>query len=270
MNKGLIIDFNKLSFQKLNIPLIKLKIPNLHEISILNFLEKLKLGSERKFQEYFPSYEKNKIEINLEKDLWTLKKRRKIDDTFGPLKFDEEKHLCFASLLSLSLKAYVFDYIEVVKFLCKRNENLTFAVWLEDRLSLLKNNWNWENINHLTNSYSKFFKNQFPKVKILKSSEVLPDGIPRSFAVKKMSSIGINTVQSFLPFHLRNLTFIRVYDVIHFVCMAYLLFRYPAIYLTGINTKHHFQIYRKILNVPISVIFLPLGSEKVIKRLSVS
>jgi hypothetical protein len=270
MNKGLIIDFKKLSFQKLNIPLIKLKIPNLREISILNFLEKLKLGSEREFQECFPSFKKNKIKINLEKDLWILKKRRKIADTFGPFKFDGKKHLCFASLLSFSLKAYIFDYIEVAKFLCKRNEGLTFTVWLEDRLSLLKNNWNWEIITYLTNSYSKFFKDQFPKVKILKSSEALPDGIPRSFVVKKMSSIGINTIQSFLPFHLRDLTFIRVLDVIHFVYMAYLLFRHPAIYLTGINTKHHFQIYRKILNVPISVIFLPLGSEKIIKKFSVS
>jgi hypothetical protein len=270
MNKGLIIDFKKLSFQKLNIPLIKLKIPNLHEISILNLLEKLKLSSERKFQEYFPSYEKDKIKINLEKDLWILKKRRKIADTFGPFKFDGEKHLCFASLLSISLKTYVFDYIEVVKFLYKRNEGLIFTVWLEDRLSLLKNGWNWEIINHLTNSYSEFFRNQFPRVKILKSSEVLPDGIPRDFVIKKMSSIRINTVQSFLPFHLRDLTFIRVYDVIHFIYMCYLLFRYPAIYLTGINTKHHFQVYRKILNASISVIFLPLGSEKVIKKFSVS
>jgi hypothetical protein len=270
MNKGLIIDFNKLSFQKLNIPLIKLEIPNLHEISILNLLGKLKLGSERKFQEYFPSYEKNKIEINLENDLWILKKRGKIVDTWGSLKFNGEKHLCFATLLSFSIKGYIFDYIEIAKFLSERNEELTFTVWLEDRLSLLKNNWNWEIITHLTNSYSKFFKDQFPRVKILKSSEVLPRGIPRSFVIKKMSSIRVDTVQSFLPFHLRNLTFIRVYDIIHFVYMCYLLFQYPAIYLTGINTKHHFQIYRKILNVPISVIFLPLGSEKVIKKFSVS
>lgn len=260
----LIIDFANLSLKKVNLSLTQVGITNLND-SILTLLKKLKLDSIKIARENFTLFHKFK-KVNIQPTIQKLKTSRKIIEVIGSFNFQKEMPVCFSTFVSLQPKNYLKNYIDVGKILCNENKGLYFTVWLEDRLSMLKNNWDSITINKALNKYCDILKKEVPSVKFLKSSEIAPDGIPRGFAEEKFSSVKVMDFLSIMPFHLRHPNLITIFDVVHFAWNCYIIDRYPAIYLSGINTKFHFQFFRKILGKNITIILLPLGSENLLTR----
>ena len=259
----LIIDFANLSHQRLNATMADIGVGDLVDLPLSIVLERLRLGSERTPEEHFPVQQQTSCKIDLSPIIQVLWKQKKIVDVIGPRKIPQSRPICFSTFVSERLKEYLKQYLKIGKALCELSHDLQFIVWLEDTLTALKNSWEAFTTQQAVNVYRGFFLKEFPESQVLLSSEIAPLGIPQSFT-EKLSCITIEEFLSVLPFHLRNLMFVKTLDVIHFAWNCYILHRLPGVYLAGINNKRNFQLFRKVVGSQITVILLPLGSEKII------
>lgn len=257
-----LIDFTKLNYQRLNATMIDMGMADFSNLPFPTILERLDLGSNRATEEYFFTPHPSIGKIDLSQNIQTLKQQGKIVDTIGPVKISLNMPICFSTFIGLKLKEYLKQYVEVAKVLCTSSESLKFIVWLEDTLTILKNDWNTSTVRQSIDAYKTFFTKEFPECQTMLSSEIAPVGVPQSFA-EKLSAITTEEFLSALPFHLRNPMFVKTLDVVHFVWNCYVLDRLQGVHLAGINNKRHFQLFRKVVGTQVTAILLPLGSESV-------
>jgi hypothetical protein len=254
-----LIDFARLNYQRLNATIADMGMADFNNLPFPVILKKLDLGSERDTKEYFPIQQPSG-KIDLSGSIQILKQQRKIVEAIGSTKISTNTPICFSTFVGIKPKEYLKQYVEVAKILCGPLSELRFIVWLEDTLTILKNDWNISTAQQAVNTYKAFFSKEFPECQILLSSEIAPIGIPQGFA-ERLSAITTEEFLSVLPFHLRNPSFVRIFDLVHFAWNCYVVYRLPGVYLAGINNKHHFQLFRKIVGKQISVLLLPLGPE---------
>lgn len=254
-----IIDFQKLDCQRLNATMAEIGITDFSNLSFLNLLERLGMGSNRLTEESFP-IQQCLGKINLLESIQQLRDNNKVADVIGPTKILNDAPVCFSTLLGTKPKAYLEQYIEVARILCESTSELVFVVWLENTLTTLKNGWSVSTTRNSVEAYKAFFDKEFPGSQIMLSSDIAPVGIPQSFA-EKFSAITAEEFLSALPFHLRYPMFVKTLDIVHFAWNCYLLHRLEGIHLGGINNKRHFQLFRKVVGQHITAILLPLGSE---------
>jgi len=254
-----IIDFLKLDSQRLNTTMAELGMADFNNLPFPAILERLEMQSDRKTEDNFPSQLLSK-KIDLLADIQQLRQAKKVVDAFGPTKIPIGTSVCFSTLIGTRPKAYFRQYIEVAKILCRSSNGLRFVVWLEDTLTTLKYGWDASVKQRALDAYASFFKVEFPECEIIISSKTAPDGVPQSFA-EKLGNITTEEFISVLPFHMRNTMFIKTLDIVHFVWNCYLVHHFPGIYLAGVNSKRHFQLFRKVSDRQITAILLPLGSE---------
>ena len=254
-----LIDFAKLNHQCLSATMADMGMADFINLSFPVVLERLGLGSNRVTEEHFPIQQPSD-KIDLSGSIQVFRQRKEIVDAIGPTKISSDIPIYFSTFVGIKPKVYIKQYVDVAKILCGPPYGLQFVVWLEDTLTVLKNDWDTSMAQKSVDAYKAFFWKEFPDSQILLSSEVAPAGIPQSFA-EKLSVITTEEFLSALPFHLRNPMFVKTLDVVHFVWNCYLLYRLPGIYLAGINNKRHFQLFRKVSGQRITVILLPLGSE---------
>lgn len=260
----LLIDFAKLNHQCLNSTMVDMGMADFANLPFPVVVERLGLGSERTIEEYFPTQEES-VKVNLSTTIQTLRQQKKIIDVIGSTKISRETPVCFSTLIGTGPKAYLMQYIEVAKILCRSPNGLRFVIWLEDTLTTLKHDWDTSMKQRAVDLYTSFFKVEFPECEIIISSEIAPVGIPRSFT-EKLRNITTEEFISALPFHMRNMMFIKTLDIVHFVWNCYLLHRFPGIYLAGVNNKRHCQLFRKVSGQQITAVLLPLGSENPVNR----
>jgi len=254
-----LIDFAKLNHQCLNVTMADIGIADFNDLPFPVVLEQLDLGSNRVTEEYFPTQQPaGKIDIS--GSIQTLRQQRKIVDAIGPTKISSNMPICFSTFVGVKPKEYLKRYVEVAKILCEPSNKLRFVVWIEDTLTVLKNDWNASTAQQAVDAFKAFFSKEFSECQMILSSEIAPIGIPQSFA-EKLSAITTEEFLSALPFHLRNPMFVKTLDVIHFVWNCYILHQLPGVYLVGVNNKRHFQLFRKVVGQQVTAILLPLGSE---------
>ncbi len=254
-----IIDFQKLDCQRLDMNMGEMGMVDFGNLPFLTLVEQLRLGSDRPTEESFP-IQQCLGKINLSESIQWLREDKKVADVIGPTKISKDASICFSTFLGTKPKAYLRQYIEVAKILCKSSSGLGFVVWLEDVLTTLKNGWSVSTTRDSVEAYKTFFNREFPGCQIMLSSEIAPVGIPQSFA-EKFSAITTKEFLSALPFHLRNPMFVKTLDIVHFAWNCYLLYRLRGAHLGGINNKRHFQLFRKVVGQYITAILFPLGSE---------
>jgi len=257
-----IIDFLKLDCQRLNMSMNEIGMADFSNLPFLTLVEQLGLCSDRMTEENFP-IQQCLGKINLSESIQRLHKDKKVADVIGPTKISKGAPVCFSTLLGSKPKAYLRQYIEVARILCKPSSGLRFVVWLEDTLTTLKNGWSASTTRDSVEAYKTFFDREFPECQIMLSSEVASVGVPQSFA-EKFSAITVEEFLSALPFHLRNPMFVKTLDVVHFVWNCYVLDRLQGVHLAGITNKRHFQLFRKVVGTQVTAILLPLGSESVL------
>jgi len=254
-----IIDFLRLDPQRLNMTMVEMGMADFNNLPFPAILECLGMWSDRKTEENFPPQRLSE-KIDLSTDIQQLRKDGKVADTIGPTKVPKGTPVCFSTLLGTGPKAYLRQYIEVAKILCRPSSGLRFVIWLEDTLTTLKYGWDASAKQRAIAVYASFFKIECPECEIIISSEIAPIGVPKNFT-EKLGNITAEEFISALPFHMRNPMFIKTLDIVHFVWNCYLLHRFPGIYLAGVNNKRHFQLFRKVSGQQITAILSPLGSE---------
>lgn len=255
-----LIDFSKLNHQCLNATMADMGMTDFNNLPFPVILEQLNLGSNRVMEEYFPT-QQPAGKINLSETIQALRQQRKIVDTIGPIKISSNIPICFSTFVGLKPKEYLRQYVEVAKILCGHStDRMRFVVWLEDTLTILKNDWDVPTAQQAVSAFKTFFAKEFSKCQIMLSSEIAPVGIPQCFA-KKLSAITTEEFLSALPFHLRNPMFVKTLDIIHFAWNCYVLYRLPGVHLAGITNKRHFQLFRKVVGTKVTAVLLPLGSE---------
>ncbi|MFH1656540.1 MAG: hypothetical protein ABH956_02065 [Candidatus Nealsonbacteria bacterium] len=174
-------------------------------------LEQLDLSSNRVTEEYFPT-QQPAGKIDLSETIQMLRQQKKIVDVIGSTKISSNFPIYFSTLVKVKPKEYLKRYVEVAKIFCELSNKLIFVVWIEDTLTILKNNWNVSTTQQAINAFKTFFSKEFSKCQIMLSSEIAPVGIPQSFA-DKLSAITTEKFLSALPFHLRNPMFIKTLDI---------------------------------------------------------
>lgn len=254
-----IIDFLKLDCQCLNMTMAEIGMADFNNLPFLTLVEQLRLCSDRLTEESFPT-QQCLGKINLSGSIQQLYSDKKVADVIGPTKISKGAPVCFSTLLGTKPKAYLRQYIEVARILCKPSSGLRFVVWLEDTLTTLKNGWSASTTRNSVEAYKTFFDREFPECQIMLSSEIASVGVPQSFA-EKISAITVEEFLSALPFHLRYPMFVKTLDIVHFAWNCYFLYRLGGVHLGGINNKRHFQLFRKVSGQQITAILLPLGSE---------
>ncbi|MBU4010419.1 MAG: hypothetical protein KJ882_06605 [Proteobacteria bacterium] len=256
----LIVDFKKLGCEYADVKIAEIGMTNLNNLSFLDIIERLGLASDAVVMEKFP-VQKKAPHINISVNIQKLRQAEKIIDAIGSPKLTKETPVCFSTLVNLQPKLYLEHYIDIAHSLCNNETQLSFTVWLEDRFSALKNKWDEITIQESLEAYRQFFIKEFPQTQILVSSEVVANGIPLDFAEEKFDSIDGEEFLSLIPFHLRNPMLIKVLDVVHFAWNCYVIYRYPGLYLTSINNKRHFQVFRKIVGKDLTVLLTTVFPE---------
>ncbi len=219
-------------------------IEEIRSLSIAQILEGLHLGSPSSPQENFPKDQLDKSKrIDISSCVDDLKLRNVVADVNGSLKFYCGSRMYFPTLVSPTPRAYLTRYVEVAKQLRKKYEEFTFVVWLEDRLSVINNNWDTNNIREGIKSFQSHFIKEDPECSLLVSSEI-SSGIPTDFADRYLSKVKGTDLISILPYRLRYPWSTRVLDVAHFAWMCYLAQRCPGIHFVGASNKRHYQIFR--------------------------
>jgi len=259
-----LIDFTNLDQQYLNSSMADIGVKDFNNLSLLTILKQLNLGSDKTTKECFPIQDFDN-KVNISSTIRILKQEKKIVDSIGPIEVPLNIPIYFLTLIGLKPKKYLYQYTEVVKILSGILSNSRFIVWLEDTLTILKNNWDDLTMQKSIEKYKNFLNKKGLKHKILLSSKVAPIGIPREF-IEKLKKITFNEFLSVIPFHRRSPILIKVMDIVHFIWNCYVLYRLPGIHLGGINNKRHFQLFRKIIGQQITVILLPLCSERFINE----
>jgi hypothetical protein len=238
-------------------------IEEIRGLSISEILDALHLGSTADTQESFP---KNSTDKSSQVDISTcvsdLKLRNVVRDVIGTLKFHSGSRMYFSTLVSMCPREYLLHYVEVAKRLQKECGELTFTVWLDDRLSVINNDWHTGNIQKGVDIFRDYFIGKDPNCNLLVSSQVSA-GIPLDFANSYLSKVTGGDLISILPYRLRYPWSTRIIDVAHFAWMCYLAQRCPGIHFAGANNKRHYQIFRsKVAGKGLTVLLFKLGSEK--------
>jgi hypothetical protein len=255
----LIIDFEKLTIERANMTLQEVGVVDFKHLPLLIILESLELGSNKMSQEYFPIHKKSGV-VDIRDNIRELRLSKRVSDVIGPLRIPRGTPVCFSTFVSLHPKAYIKQYIDIGYTLCTKETGLIFTVWLEDTIPAFKNRWDRKTTNEAVKAYQIRFAEEAQEY-LLVSSEVIPHGIPRSFAEEKFSNISGEEFLSVMPFHLRQPRFVRILDIIHFAWNCYVIYRYPGVYLAGISNKRHFQLFRKVIGKDFTVLLVPLFPE---------
>lgn len=256
----LLIDFAKLNHQRLNMTMADLGITDFSNLPFTAILERLELGSSRIVEEFFPS-QPDLGKVDLSPMIHFLLRNKKITDVIGSTKISLGMPICFSTFVSPIFKEYLKQYVEVMKILYQSSCDLSLVTWLEDTMSILKNDWQISEAQRAIGVYTNFFSQELPYCRIMLSSQAAPMGIPQDF-IQKLTCVNIEEFLSILPFHLRSPIFVKVLDIVHFSWNCYILNRLSGVYLVGVNNKRHFQLFRKVVGSKITAILLPIGSEE--------
>mgnify|MGYP001092985389 CR=1 FL=1 len=246
----LLIDFNKINFDLANCRLPKLlECPD--KYNIFEFIDKLKIGSQRKNPLISnPIYD---TKTDLSKIFLDLKSKNTVNDLIGRFQFDYIPNIVFSTLIDLTIKSYVLQYIDILNLIFD-NSGITSTIWLEDTITKIHRGFNNDQIYKSLEIYKDYFR-KCKLAKLLVSSETIPYGIDYEFC-KDNLQINFDEFISILPFHKRDFHNIKLIDLLHFVWNLFVVCKVPGIYLTGVNTKRSFQLFRKHNN-NVSVVLLP-------------
>ena len=261
----LALDWRIFDRDKANATLLQAGIKDMTELPISQILNDLHLGSNSTVEERFPeeSVDKGK-RIDISSHIHELICQGLVKDVIGTLKPCHGSRIYFPTLVSPTPRKYLAQYVEVAKRLCEEHGRLSFTVWLEDRLSVINNDWNTEIIREAVGIFRDYFTREIPICKLLVSSDISV-GISVDFANTYLAKVNGRDLFSILPYRLRYPWSTRVLDVVHFTWMCYLAQKCPGIHLAGANNKRHYQIFRsKVAGKDLTVLLFKLGSEEAI------
>lgn len=242
------LDWNNFSQTTAKTTLHNLGLKDISNLAFSEILAKMKLGSEREVQENFPeqSIDRNRPN-NIKKTVDNLVAAGIVKDIIGKCKFHYGNNIFFLTLVNPEIKKYMAKYAEVIKHLQEKHAGFNPIIWLEDRLSVIKNGWDIEKINASVSIYQDYFTQAIPKSMILLGSKV-SSGIPLDFTNMHLAKLTGNDLLNLLPYYYRNPRSTSVLDVIHFAWMCYLIKKFPGIHLAGANTNRQYQLYHKFSN----------------------
>lgn len=194
------------------------------------------------------------------------KSKQLIKDFIGIGKKIKNK-IVFTTLVGEQPKPYLLMYLLFAKRVKKNFPALEFVIHLED----------WFPGKYLsekakrraTLNYERFI-HQFNIVdRIIFTSSLFPRKLVSSSFIKKtLSNVTLEDFLSVLPFQKRSLEFILFDDLFHFVWNIFTIFSIPGIYLTSMNSKREFLIFRKSLLGDPPVIFFPSAPEDISSEVS--
>ena len=235
-------------------------IEDIKTLSIVQILNRLHLGSDSEVVEIFPELP-GRERVDISGCVRDFKVQGVVRDVIGALRVYRGSRVYFPTLVNPEPRQYLTLYTNVAKRLCE--EGLIFEVWLDDRLSVINNDWNGSVIEEAVSAFRDFFLRETPSCHILVSSQVSL-GIPLDFAASYLTKVTGADLISILPYRRRYPWSTRVLDVAHFAWMCYLAQRCPGIHLAGASNKRTYQIFRQVGGKDLNVLLFQLGSEKAI------
>ena len=241
----LAFEWNLLTREMANTTLSKVGIGDITDISFAQILHKLHMESSVTFQEMFPILAVDEHrKINISHCVEKLTRAGIVNDIIGPRKLYYGDKIYFLTLVNPTIKGYLTRYIQIAKQFREDCPELEFAVWLDDRLSVIKTAWDTESIKKSVEIFRDYSLREAPWCKLMISAEISP-GIPIKFANEHLTEVTGRDLLSILPHYQRHPDTLTVLNVIHFAWMHYLLHKFPGIHLAGENTNRQYEIFRK-------------------------
>ena len=193
--------------------------------------------------------------------LVSAKNKNLIKDFVGIGKKTKSR-IVFSILIDQRPKPYLIMYLLFLKKIKKIFPSFEFIIHLEDWF--LKD-YSSEKINKKIISRYKQVINKFNVADrvILTESFFRHKIIPPHFIKEVLVNINVGDFLSVLPFQKRNPEFILLGDIFHFIWNIFTIQKIPGIYLTSMNSKREFLVFRKALKGKPPVIFFPSAPEDI-------
>lgn len=237
----------------------------LNNLCLADFLKSLKIWSvtQNTFStEKFPFFGNNyasKSNFEFLSFLSSAKNKNLINDFVGIGK-KTKKRIVFSILINQRPKPYLIMYLLFLKKIKKIFPSFEFIIHLEDWF--LKNDSSEKTNKKIISKYKQFIDkfNVADKI-ILTSSFFRHKIIPPHFIKEVLTNVNVGDFLSVLPFQKRYPEFILLGDIFHFIWNIFIIQTIPGIYLTSINSKREFLVFRKALKGELLVIFFPSAPE---------
>lgn len=184
-----------------------------------------------------------------------------IRDFIGIGRKVKNTRIIFSSVVGRKPKPHLAMYLLFINRLKRELSDFEFIVHLED----------WFMSNFLPRSvdldskskYMEYIKRFCGADVIITTSSITTKAIPQRFIQDSLSQVTLEDFISVLPFTKHSLDNIRLYDLLHLVWNAYLVSTLRGIYLTNINSKREFLIFRKALGGNPPTVFFPSAPESI-------
>lgn len=234
------------------------------ETSLAEFLFSLDIWSTSSLDgSFLPEKVKNSSQnLSLRKHLDVAKNRQLIKDFIGIKKSSPNK-LIFSTLVGHSPKIYLAMYLFFVRWLNSQMTARThLIVYLEDWFSRFFLNKTIDNQSLL--GYENFIEKFEVADEIIYSHDSsVKKIIYATFVDNYLQKTSMGDFLSVLPYSKQESLFINFRDILHFVWNIYVFSLNPGIYLTSINSKREFIVFRKVLGNGLSIIFFPIAPENI-------
>ena len=237
----------------------------LNNLCLVDFLKSLKIWSVTQnifSTEKFPFFDNSyasKSNSEFLSFLSSAKNKNLIKDFVGIGK-KTKKRIVFSILIDQRPKPYIIMYLLFLKKIKKIFPSFEFIIHLEDWF--LKN-YSSEKVNKkITSEYKQFIDKFNVADKIIFTSSFFRHKIiPPYFIKEVLTNVNVGDFLSVLPFQKRHPEFILLGDISHFIWNIFTIQTIPGIYLTSINSKREFLVFRKALKGELPVIFFPSAPE---------
>lgn len=188
------------------------------------------------------------------------RQRGLIKDSLGIKKNCRFNQLIFSGLVGSGPKPYLAMYLFFAQGVKKKISLFRFIIHLEDSLPRLLSDksYKFKPVDMYRGYIDRF---RIADKVILTSTLFKQLLVPMEFTREYFANLLLDDFLSVLPFHNRQSNFILLSDILHFVWQVYFIHFYPGIYLTSINSKREFLVFRKCLSKQLPVIFFPIAPE---------
>ena len=207
----------------------------------------------------FNSSSNSKKESDFLNFILSAKNKNLINDFVGIGKKTKNR-IVFSLLIQEEPKPYIMMYLLFVKKIKKIFPNFEFIVYLEDWLPKYYSDIKTNKIK--VSKYKRFITEFDVADRIVAADPFFYRKIIElSFVKEFLKNIKVADFLDVLPFQRRHPEFILLYDLFHFIWNIFTIKTIPGIYLTSINSKREFLIFRKALGGDLPVIFFPIAPE---------
>lgn len=197
------------------------------------------------------------VSVEIGDTLMELREQDAIREVVGSAQLRAGTAISYSTFVTAAPRGYFSSYTNLLKRI-RTHAGVKTVVWLEDQIALARHDWSMARLNEATETTRRWFELDDPDSDVLLSSSVLGQGVPLTFIDEVISRFSWVEFLELLPFHHRDMSQIRVFDISHAAWHLYCFYSLPGLHLVGINSKRSHVLSRKLCGKSHGLVLVPI------------